>query len=101
MTFQKDLLFFIWPERLLERSFYLSISKLAWMYRAHRSELGDEEEAADRFRILHRYLSERGRLAFAPSLLLLKEPLPSSDDTWLYFSGEFTMAGMQYVHRDS
>jgi hypothetical protein len=91
MGFQKDLVFFVWPERLIETSFYLSTSKLARMYRAHRLEVGEQEEPADRFRVLHRYLHTHGRLAFAPSLLLLKDRLPVGDETWLYFSSDFTI----------
>jgi hypothetical protein len=91
-AFERDLELFIWPERLLASSFYLSTSKLTRAFRAYRRELGDEQEPADRFRLLHRYLSERGRLAFGPSLLLLDQPFPSGDDKWLYFSGQFTIA---------
>jgi TIR domain-containing protein len=87
---ERDIQLFAWPERLLESSFYLSVSKIARMYRAHRDELPPEDDVFARFRILHRYMSERGRLAFGPSLVLLDEPLPSGDDTWLYFTGDFT-----------
>lgn len=89
--FLVDLRSFAWPEPLLESGFYVSDSKIARVYRAHRHHLGDEDRPADRFRLLHRYLHGQHRLAFGPSLLLLDEPLPSGDDTWLYFSGDFRL----------
>jgi hypothetical protein len=91
-AFQRELALFVWPEQLLASSFYLSTSKLTRMYRAYRGQLAAEcEHNADRFRLLHRYLSAHQRLAFGPSMLLLGEPLPAGDDTWLYFSGDFTI----------
>jgi hypothetical protein len=96
--FRRELQLFAWPERLLENIFYLSHAKLNRMYRAHRDELPQEEGAAGRFRLLYRYMSAELRLAFGPSLLLLGEPLPSDGDTWLYFTGDFTLALDQSVY---
>lgn len=70
---------------------YLSYSKIAAIYGVHRHHLGDETEAVDRFHRLHHYLAKQRLLAFGPALLLLDEPLPSGDDTWLYFMGAFRL----------
>jgi hypothetical protein len=89
--FKRDLELFALPERLLESSSYLSIAKLGRMYRAHQQELGREDDPANRFRLLHRYLAEQQRLVFGPALLLAGRQLPSGDDTWVYFTGEFRL----------
>jgi hypothetical protein len=95
--FRRELQLFAWPERLLENVFYLSLGKLNRMYRAHSDELAPAEDVRGRFRVLYRYMSEELRLAFGPSLLLLGEPFPSDGDTWLYFTGDFTLTLDQSV----
>ena len=92
IAFQRDIELFAQPALLLASSSYLSISKLRRMYAARQQELGHEDNADNRFKLLHRDLAQRHRLDFGPALLLLGRELPAGDDAWLYFSGRFTIA---------
>jgi hypothetical protein len=93
--FARHLEMFAWPQRLLTGRCYLSTDKVSRTYEVHRHDIGRADEgAAERFLQLHQYLAGQAgprRLAFGPELLLLRQPLPADGNTWLYFTGNFTL----------
>lgn len=107
----QDVEYFLRPERLLENVGYLSVSKIARMYRANQSEFRNEDDPMARFCLLHQFLANAKRLLFAPAQILLGKQIQADDGKVIYFSGNFELSlpsglldsipGAQEVVRDS